>query len=222
MKPSETLTFDKMTGGFVKKGEVCIETSGSNLVDVLCLPNIDTHKTFTNDINEIYHVLGIEAARQSLYNELQAVMWQKDMNSVNYRHMALLVDAMTSRGFLTSVNRHGIAKGDIGPLAKCSFERTTEMLIEAGVFSELDKINGVAANIMLGQIAPCGTGDSEILIDEKALAEQGHHIDIKTVVRTHASQDVVNTPILPQLPLYTPSSIEVPTQEVQEDDIIFV
>jgi hypothetical protein len=108
-------------------------------------------------------------------------MWQKDSNSVNYRHMALLVDAMTSRGFLTSVNRHGINKGDIGPLAKCSFEQTTDMLINAGVFAEVDHINGVAANIMLGQVAPCGTGDSEILLDEKILHSKGYLAPVPSI-----------------------------------------
>lgn len=40
------------------------------------------------------------------------------------------------------------------------------MLINASVFSDYDRINGVSANIMLGQLPPCGTGDSDILLDE--------------------------------------------------------
>jgi DNA-directed RNA polymerase II subunit RPB1 len=176
VKPNgEQLVFDPITSTFVKRSEWVVETSGTNLTQVLALPHVDPVRTWTNDINEVYQVLGIEAARQALYNELTAVMNQKN-NSVNYRHMALLVDAMTSRGTLTSVSRHGINKGDIGPLAKCSFERTTEMLIQAGVFADMDRINGVAANIMLGQVAPCGTGDSEIYIDDAALQAQGHEV----------------------------------------------
>ena len=90
---------------------------------------------------------------------------------VNYRHIALLVDTMTNKGYLLSIDRHGINRADIGPFAKCSFEETTDMLIKAGIFAEVDKINGVSANIMLGQIAPAGTGDTEILIDEWKLQE---------------------------------------------------
>ena len=213
LKPNEQLMYDKMTSTFVKRSEWAIETSGTNLIEVLSLPRVDPVRTYTNDINEINHVLGIEAARQALYNELQAVMWQKDTNSVNYRHMALLVDAMTSRGFLTSVNRHGINKGDIGPLAKCSFEQTTEMLIQAGVFSELDRINGVAANIILGQVAPCGTGDSEILIDEAALQVQGHEVPLPELIKTYGDVGNVTTkvslPQLPQLPNYKPGDASV-------------
>ncbi|PNG99554.1 DNA-directed RNA polymerase II subunit RPB1 [Tetrabaena socialis] len=205
LKPSEELMYDPMTSTFVKRSEWAVETSGTNLMEVLALPHVDPVRTYTNDINEINRVLGIEAARQQLYNELHAVMWQKDTNAVDFRHMALLVDAMTSRGFLTSVNRHGINKGDIGPLAKCSFEQTTEMLIHAGVFAEVDRINGVAANIMLGQVAPCGTGDSEILIDDAALQIQGHEVPIPSATRPSATQNSgaqQAQPSTPQLPNY--------------------
>lgn len=228
LKPSEELIYDAMTGTFVKLTEWAVETSGSNLIEVLSLPHVDSVRTYTNDINEVYQVLGIEAARQALYNELQAVMWQKDTNSVNYRHMALLVDAMTSRGFLTSVNRHGINKGDIGPLAKCSFEQTTDMLINAGVFSEVDRINGVAANIMLGQVAPCGTGDSEILIDEAALQDQAHSVPLpEQVVKAH--QTVVNAspsvkPTI-SMPSYRPNAQPQQQQHakvIEEDELEIV
>ena len=70
-----------------------------------------------------------------------------------------------------SIDRHGINRGDIGPLAKSSFEETTDMLINASIFAEYDKVNGVSANVMLGQQPPCGTGDSRILIDEEHMME---------------------------------------------------
>ena len=76
---------------------------------------------------------------------------------------------MTNKGTLLSIDRHGINRSDIGPFAKCSFEETSDMLIKAGVFGEYDRINGVSANIMLGQIPPCGTGDTDILIDQEKL-----------------------------------------------------
>jgi len=148
--------------------EYFVYTDGSNMRDVLALPFVDPTCTITNDINEIYEVLGVEAARQMLYNEIVDVL---DNITVNFRHIALLVDVMTNKGNIISVNRHGINRGDIGPLAKCSFEETTEKLIKAGVFAEFDKINGVAANIMLGQVAPAGTGDVDILIDEGKLGK---------------------------------------------------
>jgi DNA-directed RNA polymerase II subunit RPB1 len=146
--------------------EWIIYTAGSNLRDILGMDIIDSVTTFTNNINEVYAVLGVEAARQALYNEITDVLVGV---YVNFRHVALLIDVMTNKGTILSVNRHGINRGDIGPLAKCSFEETTDKLIKAGIFAEYDKLNGVAANVMLGQIPPCGTGGVELLIDETAI-----------------------------------------------------
>ena len=170
MNKEESNKYNTETMKFEKTHEWTIDTSGTNLIDAMCHPKVDFTKTITNDVNEIYDVLGIEAARQALYNELSGVIDDAELY-VNYRHIALLVDTMTNRGYLLSVDRHGINRVDIGPLAKCSFEETTDMLIKAGIFSEVDRITGVSANIMLGQIPPCGTGESKIMIDEFKLAE---------------------------------------------------
>ena len=162
--------------------EWVLDTSGTNLYDILGHKSVDSTRTFSNDINEIYEIFGIEAARQVLFNELSSTL--KELY-VNYRHISLLVDTMTNKGYLMSIDRHGINRVDIGPLAKCSFEETTDILIKAGIFSEVDRINGVSANIMLGQIPPSGTGDSDILIDEWRLNEldiQVSHINKKDTV----------------------------------------
>jgi DNA-directed RNA polymerase II subunit RPB1 len=168
LEKEKKVLYNPDTRAFEKTFEYKLYTEGTNLIQVLCLPYIDETRTVSNDVNEIYKIFGIEAARQCLYNEIQAVITDAKVN-VNYRHLALLVDTMTSKGTLMSIDRHGINKGDIGPLAKCSFEEVNDVLVKAGVFSEIDRVNGVSANIMLGQIAPCGTGDTDILIDESKL-----------------------------------------------------
>jgi DNA-directed RNA polymerase beta' subunit len=86
---------------------------------------------------------------------------------------------MTYKGYLMPIDRHGINRGDIGPLAKSSFEETTDMLINASIFAEYDKVNGVSANVMLGQQPPCGTGDSKILIDEEYMLQLLNEINEK-------------------------------------------
>jgi DNA-directed RNA polymerase II subunit RPB1 len=148
--------------------EWVLDTDGTNLIEILSNPNIDSTKTISNDIREIYETLGVEAARNALYHELINVTSE---DSMNYRHLSLLIDTMTYKGQLMSIDRHGINRGDIGPLAKSSFEETTDMLINASIFSEYDNVNGVSANVMLGQQAPCGTGDSQILLDEEHMLE---------------------------------------------------
>ena len=157
----DTQTFDKVI-------EWVLDTDGTNLTEILANPNIDATRTISNDIREIYETLGIEAARNALHRELINVTSE---GSMNYRHLSLLIDTMTYKGYLMSIDRHGINRGDIGPLAKSSFEETTDMLINASIFAEYDNVNGVSANVMLGQQPPCGTGDCNIMLDEEHFVE---------------------------------------------------
>ena len=134
--------------------------------DILSIDEVDSYKTFSNDLHEVYNTFGIEAARQLLVQEINAVI-ESSGAYANYRHIALLADTMTNKGNIMPLSRHGINKGDRGPLAKCSFEVTAGVLIDAAVFGELDNMKGVSANIMLGQEASVGTGSVDLLYDEE-------------------------------------------------------
>ena len=72
---------------------------------------------------------------------------------------------------MLSIDRHGINRSDIGPLAKCSFEETADILIKSGIFGEHDKVQGVAANVIVGQVPKAGTGDSVILMDHEMISK---------------------------------------------------
>ena len=100
-----------------------------------------------------------------LYSEINNVFAMSGAY-VNSRHISLLVDTMTNRGYLMPMDRHGINKSDRGPLAKCSFEETPDIIARAAIFGELDKVTSVSANIMLGQEVPIGTGSVDVLFDE--------------------------------------------------------
>tara|TARA_B110000285_G_scaffold234836_1_gene313266 strand:+ start:2134 stop:6708 length:4575 start_codon:yes stop_codon:yes gene_type:complete len=143
-------------------------SDGINLVEVMNSPYVDYINTHSNDIIEIFNVLGVEAGRQVLIDEIVDVIDHAG-EYINLRHIELLCDVMTSRGILTSINRQGIKRGDIGPLAKCSFEDTTDQLIKAGIFSEKDNLKGVSSNIMMGQRIKSGTGMCEIYLDEEEM-----------------------------------------------------
>ena len=71
-----------------------IETDGTALYKIMCLNKVDATKTVSNDNIEVLSVLGIEAARQSLINELRFVFSSYGIY-VNYRHISTLVDVMT-------------------------------------------------------------------------------------------------------------------------------
>lgn len=145
-----------------------LDTSGSTLGAVLAIPGVDTKRTYSNSFIEVFEVFGIEATRSALMKELTAVL-AFDGSYVNHRHLALLVDVMTSRGHLMAITRHGINRADTGALMRCSFEETVEILLEAAAAGELDDCRGVSENVMLGQLAPLGTGEMDIFLDQKLL-----------------------------------------------------
>lgn len=149
--------------------EFVLETDGSAFAKVLTVPGVDTTRTYTNRFTEVFEVMGIEATRSALLRELSQVL-SFDGSYVNHRHLALLCDIMTARGYIMAVTRHGINKSDTGALMRCSFEQTVEILLDAAAAGELDDCNGVSENLILGQIAPVGTGTMDIFLDQKMLA----------------------------------------------------
>ncbi|KAI5288189.1 DNA-directed RNA polymerase II subunit rpb1, partial [Ascosphaera aggregata] len=148
--------------------EWILETSGSSLAAVLAIDGVDASRTYSNQFIEILEVFGIEATRTALLRELTQVL-AFDGSYVNHRHLALLIDIMTSRGFLMAVTRHGINRADTGALMRCSFEETVEILLEAAAFAELDDCRGVSENLILGQMAPAGTGEFDVYLDQNML-----------------------------------------------------
>jgi DNA-directed RNA polymerase II subunit RPB1 len=158
-------------GGFKKpEGRVYkLETDGTNLAEILTVPEIDHTNTFSNDVNEMMQVLGIEGARKSLFNELRIVL-SGDGGYVNYRHIACLADCMTFGGFIMPITRHGVKSSESGPMLRASFEQTVEVFMKAAAFSEYDYLDGVTENIMLGQLGKLGTGMVDLLVDSEKLA----------------------------------------------------
>jgi DNA-directed RNA polymerase II subunit RPB1 len=150
----------------VIENQYVLDTDGSNFLEVMNHPAVDGHKLLSTHVWDIYENLGIEATRQVLLNEISDLFEEA---GVNFRHLGLLCDVMTRAGRLMSVDRYGINKNDIGPLAKASFEETEKILLRAALFGEVDPITGVSANIMMGQPIRGGTSFSQILLDEPYL-----------------------------------------------------
>jgi len=142
--------YDKITGKTeVIKERWIVETDGVDLPRVFSIEGVDATRTTSNHIIEILQTLGIEAARNSLIKELRMILGTYDIY-VNYRHLSTLVDVMTQRGIFTSITRHGINRVNSGPLRKCSFEETAEILLEAAFYGEHDTLTGITENIIFG------------------------------------------------------------------------
>ena len=142
-----------------------LDTDGTNFLAVMNHPYVDGLKLVSSHVHDIYENLGIEATRSTLIQEITTLFEEA---GVNCRHLGLLCDVMTRQGRLMSVDRYGINKMDIGPIAKASFEETEKILLRAALFSEVDPVTGISANIMMGQPIRGGTGFFNILFDEGA------------------------------------------------------
>ena len=140
-----------------------IDTVGSNLMALLSHSEIDTTRTVSNDIQEVYDILGIEAARNTIINEFNEVV-ESAKTYVNSHHVELLADTMTRPGYIVSVNRFGINKSpDYSITNRASFEKTPDTFLEAAMFGKKDSMKGVSGRVMFGQSIKLGTGMVQVV-----------------------------------------------------------
>jgi DNA-directed RNA polymerase II subunit RPB1 len=175
------------TGEWDQEHEFYLETDGTNFKQVLAVNGVDPVRTYSNNCTEVYDVLGIEAGRAALFKELHNVL-EMGGSYVNYRHVALLCDLMCNRGKLMSITRHGINRTDAGALSRCSFEETVEILLEAAAQGDVDDCRGVAENILLGQMAPMGTGAFDVALDLEMLKDVivDHRLPVQNMLASSA------------------------------------
>ena len=149
-----------------EEDEWVIHTEGSNLGAVLKIDGVDKVRTMTNDIHEIEKVLGIEAARNAIIHEAKKTMEEQGL-TVDIRHIMLVADMMTADGTVKSIGRHGVSGEKASVLARASFEETGKHLLRASIRGEIDNLNGIIENIIIGQPIPLGTGSVSIIMKQK-------------------------------------------------------
>jgi len=151
----------------VRRGEeYVIITSGSNLSDVLQLAGVDAYRTKTNNIFEIEKVLGIEAARQAIIQEVYNVIENQGLN-VDVRHIMLVADTMCFVGSVKGITRYGVVSEKASVLARASFETPLKHIINAALIGEVDNLNSVVENVMLNQPVHVGTGIPRLIVAEQ-------------------------------------------------------
>ena len=145
-----------------EEDEYVLYTEGSNLKKVMKVRGVDFTRTITNNIYEIYEVLGIEAARNAIIREALDTLEEQGLE-VDARHIMLVADVMTADGELKQIGRHGVAGEKQSILARAAFEMTVNNLLEAAVKGETDGLRGITENIIVGQPIKLGTGDVELI-----------------------------------------------------------
>jgi DNA-directed RNA polymerase subunit A" len=145
-----------------ESGEYVLYTEGSTLKEVLAIDGVDPTRTRTNNVNEIYEVMGIEAARAALIHEATETLKEQGLN-VDVRHIMLVADIMTVDGEVKPIGRHGISGEKASVLARAAFEVTVSHLLDSGIAGDVDELRGVTENVIVGQPIRLGTGNVKLI-----------------------------------------------------------
>jgi DNA-directed RNA polymerase subunit A' len=137
--------------------EWIIQTAGSNLSKVVAIEGVDTSRITTNNVYEVWQTLGIEAARTALVKEITNTLEEQGLE-VDTRHIMLVADLMTSKGYLQQIGRHGIAGTKTSVLARAAFEITVPTIAKASLEGQVETLRGVTENVIVGATVPVGTG----------------------------------------------------------------
>jgi DNA-directed RNA polymerase subunit A' len=146
--------------------EWVIQTAGSNLAKVVAVEGVDTTRITTNNVYEIWQTLGIEAARTALVKEVTNTLEEQGLE-VDTRHIMLVADLMTSKGYLQQIGRHGIAGTKTSVLARAAFEITVPTIARASLEGQIETLKGVTENVIVGATVPVGTGMVDLYMKVK-------------------------------------------------------
>ena len=147
-------------------GELVIYTKGIALKKVMKNEEIDLTRIYCTDIAEIYNNFGIEAARESIIREILEVVESQGL-SVNYRHLTLIADLMTSSGIPKGMTRFGVVADKINILTKSSFETPLKHLSKGSLINEENPLNSIIETVMTNQMINIGTGIPKIKVKDK-------------------------------------------------------
>jgi DNA-directed RNA polymerase subunit A" len=150
-----------------ESGEYVLYTEGSALKEVLAIDGVDATRTRTNNVNEIFEVMGIEAARLSLIHEATETLREQGL-TVDVRHIMLVADIMTVDGDVKPIGRHGVSGEKASVFARAAFEVTVNHLLDSGMSGDVDELRGVTENVIVGQPIRLGTGNVRLIAKKPA------------------------------------------------------
>ncbi|KAL8709416.1 MAG: hypothetical protein Q9220_005799 [cf. Caloplaca sp. 1 TL-2023] len=145
------------------KRESLILTQGVNLKAMHNYQSIiNPHKIITNDIGAMLDFYGVEAARNTIIQEMDGVFKSHSI-LVDLRHLNLIADFMTRGGGFSPFSRIGM-KGAVSPFTKMSFETTLQFVASAVLEGDWDTLEGPSARIVTGRVSKVGTGSFDVLM----------------------------------------------------------
>lgn len=145
-------------------GNYGIITSGTNLAEMFNNPYINALGVQTESIIETANVLGIEAARIKLIQQLKGLV-----NVCNYKHYMLYADEMTHTGRVTGMTLSGLVERENNPLLHMGFSSPIVSLESAIANSKTNVIGGVTAKFMVGTVPSFGTFYNQLQVNQDVI-----------------------------------------------------
>ncbi len=149
-----------------KDGEYVIMTRGTALSKLSTYKEIDLERSYSNNINEIEKLFGIEAARNLILMELKGIVEEQGL-SINERHLMLLADVMTYTGEVKGITRYGIVAEKLNVLTRASFETPIKHIAQGALYGEVNELTSITENVMTNQMVNVGTGIPKIKVKNK-------------------------------------------------------
>lgn len=122
---------------------------------------IDVNGIRSNDISAVLRTYGVEAARNTIVNEINNVFSTYAI-SVSSRHLDLIADMMTREGSYLAFNRQGI-DSSTSAFKKMSYETTCQFLTKAVLDGDREDLESPSARIVLGKLSNVGTGSFDVM-----------------------------------------------------------
>jgi DNA-directed RNA polymerase II subunit RPB1 len=158
---------DPETDKMIIKKTYVIETSGSNLEEILLDSRVDQYRTQTDSIVEMENMFGIEYARNKIITELC-----KNIPSVYYDHMTVMADEMAFLGKITAIQKSGLQAREKNNIClQLSFQFPIQVIENAAVNVVKDQITGISGPLVLGQMPKIGTFYNSIIINQDFIKE---------------------------------------------------
>lgn len=154
-----------------KENEFVIIATGTNLKDALQVKGVDATRTKANNPFEAVKILGIEAARQVIIDEIVKAFEDQGLD-IDIRHAMFVADLMTATGEIKGITRSGITGEKESVLARASFETPIKHIVNASLIGEKDELNSVIENVILNQEIPLGTGLPDLVARMKTEEEK--------------------------------------------------
>jgi len=142
---------------------------GSGLLRALVHPDLDPYFTYSNEINTVYDLFGIEAARNLWILLFTQAMEQAGDTSTDSRHVIMAADILFNQGRPLGITYRGISRQKGSTLAMITVEKAMEGISKVAAVGGLDNTSAASAAIMVGRRGEWGTGYAlDILPDPAA------------------------------------------------------